>query len=51
MIGGMLTDTLIASFLIPVSFYVVEKIAGAEKKRKLTTQTAEPVARGGEADA
>src|SRR5205809_4947827 len=31
-IGGMLIDTLIASFLIPVSFYVVEKIARAEQK-------------------
>ena len=26
-IGGMLADTLIASFLIPVSFYVVEKLS------------------------
>jgi HAE1 family hydrophobic/amphiphilic exporter-1 len=50
-IGGMLTDTLIASFLIPVSFYVVEKIARAEKKRELAPQTAMPVAREGKEDA
>ena len=50
-IGGMLTDTLIASFLIPVSYYVVEKLARAEKKRELAPQTALPVAREGEKDA
>src|SRR5262247_2122700 len=50
-IGGMLTDTLIASFLIPVSYYVVEKIARAEKKRELTPHTALPVAREGEKNA
>jgi len=50
-IGGMLTDTLIASFLIPVSYYVIEKIARAEKKRELAPQTALPVAREGEKDA
>jgi HAE1 family hydrophobic/amphiphilic exporter-1 len=32
-ISGMLADTLIASFLIPAGFYVVEKFVGAEKKR------------------
>jgi hypothetical protein len=32
-VAGMLSDTIIASFLIPVGFYVVEKLAGAEKKR------------------
>jgi hypothetical protein len=32
----MLSDTIIASFLIPVGFYVVEKLAGAEKKRSPT---------------
>jgi HAE1 family hydrophobic/amphiphilic exporter-1 len=50
-IGGMLADTLIASFLIPVCFYVVEKIARAEKKRELAPQTALPVAREGGEDA
>jgi len=32
-ISGMLADTLIASFLIPAGFYVVEKFVGAKKKR------------------
>ena len=32
-VAGMLADTIIASFLIPVGFYVVEKLSGAEKKR------------------
>ena len=50
-IVGMLADTLIASFLIPVSFYVVEKMAGAEKKRRRAAHTAMPVAREGEYDA
>jgi HAE1 family hydrophobic/amphiphilic exporter-1 len=50
-IVGMLADTLIASFLIPVSFYVVEKLAGLEKKRQLAAHTAMPVAREGEYDA
>src|SRR2546421_11591212 len=31
-IVGMLADTVIASFLIPVSFYVVEKLSGATRK-------------------
>jgi hypothetical protein len=34
-----------------VSYYVVEKIARAEKKRELAPQTALPVAREGEKDA
>jgi HAE1 family hydrophobic/amphiphilic exporter-1 len=32
-IGGMLAASLLAIFLVPVTFYVVEKIAGGEKKR------------------
>ncbi|MFN7943820.1 MAG: multidrug efflux RND transporter permease subunit [Blastocatellia bacterium] len=36
-IAGMLADTLIAGFLIPVSFYVVEKFSGAERRRAPTT--------------
>jgi len=32
-VAGMLSDTIIASFLIPAGFYVVEKLSGAEKKR------------------
>lgn len=33
-IGGMLTATLIAIFLIPVMFYLVEKISHKNKKEK-----------------
>jgi HAE1 family hydrophobic/amphiphilic exporter-1 len=36
-IVGMLAATLIAIFIIPVSFYVVEKLSGATKKHGLTT--------------
>jgi len=32
-IGGMLAASLLAIFLIPVAFYVVEKLAGGEAKR------------------
>jgi hydrophobic/amphiphilic exporter-1 (mainly G- bacteria), HAE1 family len=32
-IGGMLAATFVAIFLIPVSFYLVEKIAGKDKQR------------------
>ena len=32
-IAGMLADTILASFLIPVGFYVVEMFSGAEQKR------------------
>ncbi|HEY8901030.1 MAG TPA: multidrug efflux RND transporter permease subunit [Chthoniobacterales bacterium] len=34
-IGGMLAATLLAIFLIPVTFYVVEKWSGGEKKRSV----------------
>jgi hydrophobic/amphiphilic exporter-1 (mainly G- bacteria), HAE1 family len=40
-IVGMLAATLIAIFIIPVSFYMVEKLSGAAKKR---TAGAEPEA-------
>ncbi len=40
-IAGMLADTLIASFLIPVSFYVVEKVS-MRLGRKHQEQTLEP---------
>jgi HAE1 family hydrophobic/amphiphilic exporter-1 len=33
-IAGMLADTIIASFLIPVSFYVVERLAGRGKETR-----------------
>jgi len=45
-ISGMLTDTIIASFLIPVGFYVVEKFSGAEKKRSLKAAPEEAPAIG-----
>jgi len=32
-IVGMLAATMIAVFIIPVSFYVVEKLSGAAKRR------------------
>jgi len=41
-IVGMLADTLLASFLIPVGFYLVERFSGAEKKRGESTATDEP---------
>lgn len=37
-IVGMLAATIIAIFLIPAAFYVVEKLAGAEKKRGLEAE-------------
>jgi hydrophobic/amphiphilic exporter-1 (mainly G- bacteria), HAE1 family len=45
-IAGMLSDTIIASFLIPAGFYVVEKFAGAEKKRALMAVPEEAPATG-----
>jgi hypothetical protein len=42
----MLADTIIASFLIPVGFYVVEKLSGAEKKRSLNALPEEAPATG-----
>jgi hydrophobic/amphiphilic exporter-1 (mainly G- bacteria), HAE1 family len=41
-IVGMLADTLIASFLIPVGFYLVEKYSGAERRRGPLTSPEEP---------
>jgi HAE1 family hydrophobic/amphiphilic exporter-1 len=42
--GGMLTSTLIAIFLIPVSFYVVERLAhrGGRPERPAVSTTAVP---------
>jgi hypothetical protein len=39
-IVGMLAATLIAIFIIPVTFYVVEKLTGVAKKRALTEEMA-----------
>jgi HAE1 family hydrophobic/amphiphilic exporter-1 len=44
-IGGMLADTLIASFLIPVSFYVVEKLSMKLRRQQvpeISTPAPEP---------
>ena len=38
MIAGMLADTLIASFLIPVSFYVVERVSMAINSKAIKSQ-------------
>ena len=48
-IGGMLAASLIAIFLIPVSFYVVERLAGrgeAKSRRRRRTAAPAPVAGG-----
>jgi len=45
-IGGMLADTLIAAFLIPVSFYVVERLAGRGKETAPGSYPAEPATDG-----
>jgi multidrug efflux pump len=39
---GMLAATLLAIFLIPVSFYVVEKLTGGGKQKVTGNQAAEP---------
>jgi hydrophobic/amphiphilic exporter-1 (mainly G- bacteria), HAE1 family len=41
-IVGMLADTLLASFLIPVGFYLVERFSGAERRRGAVPSTDEP---------
>jgi HAE1 family hydrophobic/amphiphilic exporter-1 len=45
-IGGMLADTIIASFLIPVGFYVVERLAGRGRERAAGSYPAEPASDG-----
>jgi HAE1 family hydrophobic/amphiphilic exporter-1 len=45
-IGGMLAASVLAIFLIPVTFYVVEKLAGGEaRQRRLAEASANPGAR------
>ena len=39
-IAGMLADTIIASFLIPVSFYVVERLSRRGQERDASVQPA-----------
>jgi hypothetical protein len=38
----MTTDTLIASFLIPVSFYVVERLARRRQENEVTVEQPAP---------
>jgi hypothetical protein len=42
----MLADTLIAAFLIPVSFYVVERLAGRGKEGVADSYPPEPATNG-----
>ncbi|HEX6731482.1 MAG TPA: efflux RND transporter permease subunit, partial [Pyrinomonadaceae bacterium] len=45
-IGGMVSDTLIASFLIPVSFYMVEKLSlrlSRKPEKQLADSDIQPV--------
>jgi HAE1 family hydrophobic/amphiphilic exporter-1 len=44
-IMGMAADTLIASFLIPVSFYVVERLARRRHENEVSAQQPAPVTR------
>ena len=42
-IAGMLADTIIASLLIPLSYYVVERLAGKGKEKESEAYAAQPV--------
>ena len=44
-IVGMAADTLIASFLIPVSFYVVERLSRRGQEPEVAVQEPTPVTR------
>ena len=41
-IGGMIAASAIAIFLIPVTFYVIERIAAGRKEKSLTPEVAKP---------
>lgn len=41
-IAGMLVATIIGVFLIPVTFYVVERLSGAGKEKEIASPPAEP---------
>ena len=45
-IGGMLTATFIAIFIIPATFYLMEKLVQSKKKAK-ATEPVEPVPAAG----
>jgi HAE1 family hydrophobic/amphiphilic exporter-1 len=42
-IGGMLASTLIAIFIIPVVFYLVEKAGKSDKREAPPVDTSQPV--------
>src|SRR5213594_3316757 len=44
-IVGMLADTIVASFLIPVSFYVVERLSRRRQENEVAVQEPTPVTR------
>jgi len=41
-IGGMIAASAIAIFLIPVTFYVIERFAAGRKEKPLTPEVAKP---------
>jgi HAE1 family hydrophobic/amphiphilic exporter-1 len=41
-IGGMIAASAIAIFLIPVTFYVIERFATGRKEKALTPEVAKP---------
>jgi HAE1 family hydrophobic/amphiphilic exporter-1 len=41
-IGGMIAASAIAIFLIPVTFYVIERFAAGQKEKPLTQEVAKP---------
>jgi HAE1 family hydrophobic/amphiphilic exporter-1 len=49
-IGGMLTASFIAIFIIPVTFYVVEKLGGAQAKPHAPPAPSAPAQAGGAGD-
>ena len=41
-IGGMIAASAIAIFLIPVTFYVIERISGGQKEKTTASQVSPP---------
>jgi hypothetical protein len=41
----MLADTIVASFLIPVSFYVIERLSRRRREQEVSVQQPTPVTR------
>jgi hypothetical protein len=44
-IGGMIAATAIATFLIPVTFYVIERLFAARKEKTVAPQASQVGAR------